>query len=79
MQVIVLNVMPASAVPPARVTGTCTDCPGATGDVGGDTGVTAGVKVIVIKTDAGVTLPESVDEVSWTDPVIEKVGLLAAV
>ncbi len=47
--------------------------------MGGETGVTAGVKVIVIETDAGVTLPESVDEVSWTDPVMEYVGLLAAV
>jgi hypothetical protein len=68
---IVLNTIPASAAPPAKLTGTVTDWPAAIGDIGGFTGVTTGVKVTTIETDAGFTLPERVVVVSWTDPPME--------
>jgi hypothetical protein len=79
VQVTVVNFIPASAAPPEKFTGTVTGVPTVTGFVGGETGVTTGVRTMVMEIDAGVTTPERPEVVSWIDPLIEYVGLLTVV
>jgi hypothetical protein len=72
-----VNVMPASAAPPLKVTGTVTDWPGTIGGGGGGGVMIGGVGVAtVIATEGGLTTGDNPMVVSVIVALIEYVGLL---